>query len=808
MAKEKKSEEQDSKPSISLKDLFSLTIRNWKWVALSIIVCTGLSAIYLKIKNPVYKREASVIIKDEQEGFSFGGIPDLGMADMSGLLGGNSNFENELTTFRSPDYMEEVVKKYDLQTSYRQKKKLKKAPLYGSNLSIDVQFPELAEDESAEIEFEVLDNDDIKVSRKMKVNGEKAKLDKDIMARFNVPFMTPAGTVVIRKTDRWGKKGRVKHNAKKEDQDDRKVFYVNRMSIKNAIETYQGATDVSKENDKGATVINLTVKDDSKERGVDVLTGLIDVYNKHWSDDKNEIADNTLRFIDDRLLALSGELGDVEATITDYKTRNLIVDEQIAGKVTLEKGAEVDKKRIEQSNNLEIAKYLKEFLQKESNQYQTLPVNIGVGNLSIEQQIAEYNKLVIDRNVLVSNSSDANPLVSNYDQGIAATRRSILTSLDNQIATLNKSISLMQKELGNTNTELSQRPEQFRFLRSQGREQLVKEQLYLFLLQKKEENQINRTIAGQNIKILRRPNGSDKPYSPNKMLIVLMGMILGAAIPVGIIYFVAASNTKLRSRKDVEQLGIPTLGEVPKIRRKMPKEAKELGDNILVHDDSRDMANEAFRVLRTNIGLLSGNSSKENVIMMTSFLQNSGKTFVTMNLAVACAMKKRVLVVDCDLRKGSASSYIGSPSSGLTDFLNGTTDSLQSVIVCDSIHENLCVLPVGSIAPNPTELLESDRFKEAIDSLRDEFDYIFIDCPPSEMMADAQIINNVADRTIFILRAGKLDLSMLPVIKQYYVEKKYNNISLVLNDTEEVNSHGYGTGYEQKSFWQRLFRRK
>lgn len=779
---------------LSLKELFRLTLKKWKWVLLSLIVFIGIAILYLQKTNPVYKREASVLIKDESDGLSLGGMADLNMPDI-GLFAGNSNFENELSTFRSPDYMQEVVERLNLLTSYRMKMGLRKVPLYGSDLPINVEFKDLDDSESASFVFEVLENGDILIKKDWFVNGKKAKLPEEIHTRFDNWFNSPAGPIRINRLANWGQKKKAKHNVEEEEEEAVKKFFVDRMSLKDAVEHYQDMMDISKENDKGATVINFTVKDPVPQRGEDILNELIDVYNTRWSDDKTVMAANTSKFIDDRLVVLARELGTVDENITDYKKRNRIIDMEVSSKVSMEKTAEIDRKFIEDANALEIAQYLKEFLLKEGNKHQTLPVNLSVGSPTLETQIAEYNTMILDRNAFATNSSSNNPLVKNYDDALNSLRRSIISALNTQVATLTRSLDFIRKKQGINDSEIAANPDQQEVLRSLGREQTVKEQLYLFLLQKKEENEISRAFAGQNIKIIRRPGGSDEPYKPIKSLVLGFAFIFGLALPVGVIYFKETSNTKFRSRKDIEKFDIPVLGEIPLLRKKMPKESKINGDNIVVGEGQRDVVNEAFRVTRTNLGLMTTSDPDSSVIMVTSFIPDSGKTFISLNLAVACAMKKKVVLVDCDLRKRSTSSAVGKDRKGLSDYLNGSVTNLDSLLVCGTLGKNLCILPAGTLPPNPTELLESSRFTEVLHKLRREFDYILLDCPPSEMMADSKIINEVSDRTIYVLRAGHLDLDVLPLLKQYYEEKKYKNISVILNGLTEVQRGGYGYGY-------------
>ena len=388
MSKDGNTHSQDNRQKFHIRDLLELTLQNWGWVLLSLIVCFALAFLYLKVTNPQYNREASIIVKDENEGASLGGAPDLGFGDL-GLFSNNSNFENEISTFRSPDYMEEVVKRLGLQTTYRVKKGLRKAELYGSACPIRVDFSELPEDESASISFTVYDNGDIVLDRKMLVNGKKAELLRDMKVRFGVPFNTPAGKVTINKTENFGKDPRKRHNVEAEEEDKDKTYYVDRMSIIDATDKYVGLTDIDKENDKGATVINFSVKDPSKQKGDEILNTLIDVYNTRWGDEKNMVAVNTSKFIDERLNVIASELGDVDKALTDYKKNNLIIDMEANSQITLEKGLEVDKQKIEMMNNLQMAKYLRDYMRKAGNEFQTLPVNLGYGSLNIENQISE-----------------------------------------------------------------------------------------------------------------------------------------------------------------------------------------------------------------------------------------------------------------------------------------------------------------------------------------------------------------------------------------------------------------------------------
>lgn len=361
------------------------------------------------------------------------------------------------------------------------------------------------------------------------------------------------------------------------------------------------------------------------------------------------------------------------------------------------------------------------------------------------------------------------------DQALASMRGAIIRSIDNQIVTLNSQIKSLRQTEQQTTSRIAANPTQAKYLLSVERQQKVKEALYLFLLQKREENELSQAFTAYNTRIVAPPHGSMLPMSPVRKNILMVACALGLLIPVVIIFICENMNTRVRGRKDLESVTVPFIGEIPLftrkkkgIFRKKPQEVRA----IVVKEGSRDIINEAFRVLRTNLEFMTGKDKASNVIIVTSFNPGSGKSFLTMNIAVSFAIKgKKVLVIDGDLRHGSASSYIDSPTKGLSDYLGGRIDNLNEIIVTNPKQKYLDILPVGTIPPNPTELLFDDRLKQVIDTVREQYEYVLIDCPPIELVADTQIIEKLADRTIFVVRAGLLELSMLAELEKIYGEK-------------------------------------
>ena len=472
-----------------------------------------------------------------------------------------------------------------------------------------------------------------------------------------------------------------------------------------------------------------------------------------------------------------------------------------------------------------MARYVRGYLTNPNNKFTLIPANQGVNSPNISSQIAEYNTLLLSRNNLLSASSMQNPLIQEKDLQLDELRNALIASVDNHIASLNVALHSAMSLQGQANRKIASSPGQSKYLQNVERQQKVKENLYLYLLQRREENALSQAFTAYNNRVINSPTGSNVPTSPVPVMIWAIGGILGLAVPGLIIFLMEAINNKVRGRKDLNELSIPFLGEIPQHRHHRTFKERMVGPwknlwekimvglklgevkedktlHILVKDHSRNVINEAFRVIRTNIEFMTAKNTRGKVIMLTSFNPNSGKTFVVTNLITSFAIKKkRVVAIDLDLRKASLSAMVDKPKIGIADYLSGVTDSFDDIVVRDATHEYLDVVPVGTIPPNPTELLFDDRLPQLIDELRSQYSYIILDCPPVEIVADATIVGRCVDTTLFIIRAEVLDRSLLPDIQKYYEENRLPKMSVILNGTKEgfsyygYNRYGARYGY-------------
>lgn len=767
---------------LNIQELLSLCLAKWKWFALSLILAVCCAVFYVLRTPPVYTRSASILIKEEGKGSGSLAGEFASFADM-GVFSSGTNVYNELITIQSPALMWEVVKRLRLDVNYKEEGTFHDNTLYGESLPVRVNF--LDPDTKGSFELEVNAKGNATLTAFV-VDGDKVQGN----AKGNVgdTLTTPLGKLVVQYADAWkGKDVNLK---------------VGRTSVFGAASGCSAAFTASL-NNKNATVIDMSYDDVSTRRAEDILNTLIAVYNENWVKDKNQIAVSTSRFIDERLKVIEQELGDVDSDISSYKSEHLIPDIAAATGMYMENANDASKQVLELNNQLYMARYIKSFIQN-SDKLQLLPANSGVESSSLESLIGEFNENLLRRNRLVANSSEQNPLVVDLDRTLESMSSSILVSLDNVINSIQTRINSLQATERQNTARIQSNPSQAKYLISVERQQKVKEALYLFLLQKREENELSQAFTAYNTRIITPPTGSRLPKSPNRRMILLIALVMGMAVPFGIIYLIQTTNTKVRGRKDLESLTIPFVGEVPLCgaeddiknwKKHLLKRHEEKRQLIVVKDGSRDVANEAFRVLRTNLEFMSAKDPEKNVFVFTSFNPGSGKSFLTLNLAISFAIKgRRILLIDGDLRHASTSAYVKYPSCGIADYLSHKSDDWKANVVNDKDHPNLDILPVGKIPPNPTELLEDQRLAEIVKEARSMYDYVFFDCPPVDIVADTQIIGNYADRTMFIVRAGLFERAMLPELETLYTAKKYSNMSLILNGTDS-GSGRYGSRY-------------
>ncbi len=560
-----------------------------------------------------------------------------------------------------------------------------------------------------------------------------------------------------------------------------------------------------------STIIDLTYKDYSTTEAERVLSLIIQVYNDKLLEDKRQMIRNTSLFIDSRLRLLETDLDIVDDSISTFKSQYGITNLDRVSDLYLQQQSAADAQILSLSNEKSMAEYIRDLLKDDSSKHHLLIVNSGIRNNVIESQITLYNSLVLQMEKHLGYTSDQNPLIISQEKELTSLRKNILDNVNDHIKSLDIQLRSLQGFHGETTSKIISNPGQAKYLTSIERDQKVKESLYLYLLQKKEENEISATYKAAPTQVIDIPNGSGKPTSPNRRNVLIAALILGLLMPVTVLFLRASFDDSVRDRRDVElNCDIPFLGEIPYSGREHSLESmlmrfgigrKAKSGGIVVGNDMLNASNEAFRVLRNNMDAnfsasFLNEGGKSYLIKSTQI--EVGKTFVAMNLALVRAIGgERVLFIDGDLRQASASRLWYAPLLGLTDFLHGDEEDYRKLLFQPKDYPMLDVLPAGALPTNPTELLKSPLLDQLLQTVKEHYDCIIIDSPTSGMLADADIIERAVDCTMFVIRAGRFNRYQLNEIGQVQATNSESKLQYIILNGVSINAR-YGYSYLYK----------
>lgn len=765
-----------SNQSINILDLLVYLSSKWQWFLLSVLICGSIAWFYYARSPKVYFSQATVIIKD----------PSSKTTSAAGLdrydnFINKVNVANEIRQFRSKALMREVVQRIQANVCYKYKDGLRNTELYRKS-PVLVTFLDARPETYMQITMTPVDKS------KVKIEWNGPDREHAYTAQLNDTLSLPTGRLFLSSTDylseSWfGVPITVSH------------LPVNAMS-----DYFRGMLGVQQE-DEESSILTLAMKDGSPERAEDMLNTLITIYNENAINDKNQVAVNTANFINDRLIIIEKELGGVETDLESFKRANQIVDISSAAGRYMSESQKYNSSAIELETQLRLANYIKDYLTNPAKETELIPANIGVTDVDIESQIDKYNAMRLRRDKLIVESSEQNPVVEELNNSLRSLRQSIIRAIDNVIVGLNVRIKDAQNYERRAQERVSAIPQKERQMLSIERQQKIKETLYLFLLNRREENALSQAMADNNANVIDAAEGIQSPIAPSRNRILLLGIFVGIAIPGVIFLMILFMDTRVHNRKDVQGVvGVPFLGEVP-LDKRLQKNTKK--ERFVQEDEQSHVITEALRVLRTNMQFMSKKDQPIKVITFTSFNEGAGKTFIARNLTMSYVYaKKRVLMLDLDIRKGTLSRFVlNKHHIGVTNYLADSTITIDDIICKGEIGKTPDIIGAGAIAPNPAELLMDERLDQLIAELRTRYDYIIVDNVPVGIIADASIANRIADITLFVVRAGKLDRRQLPDIEVLYREKKLNNMALVLNGIDPqrwgygYGRYGYGYGY-------------
>lgn len=751
---------------LNIVDLFMYLASQWKWFLLSILICGGI-AWYNYARAPlVYFRSATVIIKDPSNKASTSGL------DRFDNFINKVNVANEILQFRSKKLMREVVQRVHADVSYQIKDGLRSNELYNES-PVLVSLPDALPEQSFSFTMTLKDAKTVTLSD---FSGIEAKPSYEVALNDTVAIIEGMNVVVTATNylrDSWLNT----------------PIRVQKLPVESMVNYYKNALGIQQEEEE-ASILTLALKDSSPARAEDVLNTLITVYNEEAIKEKNQVAVNTANFINERLIIIERELGNVESNLESFKQRNQIVDIASSAGMYMTESQKYNADAMELETQLRLANFIKDYLTDPGKETDLIPSNTGISDMNIENQISLYNAAKLKRDHLIDDSSVNNPVVQELNNSLRAMKQSIIRAVDNMIVSLNVKRNDAQNREMRAQDRVTAIPTKERQMLSIERQQKIKEALYLFLLNKREENALSQAMADNNARVIDGAEGSNAPISPNRNRILLLGLLVGIALPGAVCLAILFMDTRVHGRKDIEGvISVPYLGEIPLDKEAMKDHRKKV---MAVKEQGDDIVSEAFRILRTNMAFLSKKDKPAQVITFTSFNIGAGKTFIARNLSMSLAyLKKRVVMVDLDIRKGTLSRHFGHYHVGVTNYLSDNMVKVDDII---QHQEGFDLIPAGILAPNPAELLMDNRLDELMNELRTRYDYIIADNVPVVLIADATIANRIADLTIFVVRAGKLDRRQLPDIEKLYQEKKLKNMALVLNGAN-LERHGYGYSY-------------
>jgi tyrosine-protein kinase Etk/Wzc len=766
-------EEDQKKEKKDFAEVLFKYIRYWRWFVVSMIVCLAGAIAYLKTTTPIYEVDAKILLKDDQKGGS-SAADNLSTFQDLGLFNVKNNADNELEILKTSNLMERAVRKLGLYARYSETGSFRNADLYGKECPISVRLPETVLDTlhgTFNFQVEAQPNGTYTFTGNYKdkdycVNA--SRIDSQVALPFGMIYITPG------------------------PYRPREIINID-VTLKSPSKMAKGLlSQVDMElTSKTTTVVNVTFKTSNLQKGTDFVKAFIDAYNEEDMKDRNLVAINTDAFLNQRLFSLGGNLTDVEKQVESFKQSEGLTDITSQSQLFIQQTGDFEKRRLDVETQLNIIKGLEAYINKRENRYQLLPAGTGVESSDLNDLIVEYNNLLLDRKRLSRTASENNRAMIDLNEQIKALFKTVQSSVNNEKRNLLISEQdLRQKESQNAG-RIKSIPRQEREYTKISRQQGVQSQIYLYLLQKKEENALSMTTVIPKAKVIDQPSSSGVPVSPKQNLVLIIAFVLGLFLPVAGLYIRELFRYQIENKEELEKISdVPILGEIPK---------SEETSNVVIHEHSTDGFTEMFRLLRTNLMFVL-NTSDKKVINVVSSIGGEGKTFMTINLAMSLALlHKKVLIVGLDMRKPKMGGYIGLDNkAGLSLYLSGYLDR-SKLIQPSGIHPNLFAITSGPIPPNPNELLTEPTLDELIAEFREQFDYIVIDTAPAGAVSDCFLLNRFADINLYVVRADYTPIKNISDANDIFKKQRLNNMYFILNAEDmSKSSYTYRYGYRKK----------
>ena len=763
---------------VNYQELLFKYIIHWPWFVASVLACLVGAWMYLHFQTPVYQVSASIMIKDDKKSGS-GNAADIESLGLGGMITSAQSIDNEIEVLRSKTILKEVINNLELYITYYDEDEFPKKELYKTS-PVVVNLTAQEADNLSDVAFvnmKLAPEGGLDVNLRVGVNDYNKHFDK-----LPAVLPTDAGTFGFTLKDSLS-------NGRVEGQNTIRNIsaIVNQPFV--VAKGYQGVLNIAPTS-KTTSVAVVSLMNTNIQRGQDFINKLMEMYNRNTNNDKNEVAEKTKEFINERIKIIDEELGSTEDKLEAFKRNAGLTNIGSDAQLAVEGNAEYERKRVENGTQINLIRDLTKYINNPSNEYEVLPANIGLSDNGLTTQIDRYNELIFERKRLLRTSTENNPMIVNLDTSIRAMKANVQAAIDGTLQGLLIVKADLDREASRFSRRISDAPGQERQYVSIARQQEIKAGLYLMLLQKREENAITLAATANNAKIIDEPVAEGGPVSPKPKMIYMIALVVGVGLPVGVIFLLGLTKFKIEGRGDVEKLtSLPIVGDVPLTDEKTGP--------IAVFENQNTLMSETSRNVRTNLQFMF--KSDQKVILVTSTVSGEGKSFISSNLAISLSLLgKKVVIVGLDIRKPGLNKVFNIPRKelGITQYLSNPERNLMDFVQASDVSRNLYILPSGTVPPNPTELLARDSLDKAVETLRKNFDYVILDTAPVGMVTDTLLIGRVADLSVYVCRADYTRKAEFTLINELADSNKLPNLCTVINGLDlQKKKYGYYYGY-------------
>ncbi|MBT2562741.1 polysaccharide biosynthesis tyrosine autokinase [Pedobacter sp. ISL-64] len=747
--------------SINLKEIFNKLLDKWAWFVCSILLCLIIAFIYTRYTPPVYQINAKLLVNDDDKGGSLGKQAGA-LMDLGGLMGAKNSVDNEVEILKTRFLMEQVVRKMQLNITYSRKTDFVSRELYNAPFKINI-LKGIDTIKATKLDVVKLASNRLRISTR----------DFEKTIKWNEEFAVNGIGIISIEPTPFGMEENKEYFTLINSIDERVAALMNQLSV--------GVSN------KQVSIIDLGLSYALPQKGEDILNTLIKQYTDANLSDKNAIADSTYKFIKERLNVIATELGDVENQEEDFKQQNRLADMSEQGKLLVQNTGEFSGELAKAETQVTILTDLENYIKDETKNKRVFPSSLLPSDMVFSGLMNQYNALLIERDRQLLSVTEESPFIQNIDAQILGLRKGILANIQSTKNSYVQTRNKLRNQLSKAEGQISGVPRVEKNYLKLARNKGIKQELYIFLMQKAEETAISKTSNISVAKTIDPPKSQVIPISPKKKIVYLAGLIAGFIFPIGLIFAQGLFNTTISTKEDILSLTrVPVIGEISH---------NTSADNLIVANHSRSAISEQFRALRTNLSFYL-KSKNEKVILLTSSMSGEGKSFTAINLGNILALAgKKVLLMELDLRKPGLSAKLDVRNDiGFSNYTISPGLTLDDIIKPLSINKNMFIISSGPLPPNPAETLMSEHTAVLIAKLKEEFDYIIMDAPPIGIITDAQLLANYADVTLYLVRQKVTQKQQLSIVDHLYRTGKMKNIGIVVNDILS-KYYGYGYGY-------------